>query len=69
MVSLYRSPSEADWLADRHYLWHEPTSRCLDLRDPFTAAGLVVHLPISPEEEDDDGPTDMLELLSQRATA
>ena len=60
---------EDDWLADWQYLWHEPSGRCLDLRDPFAAAGSVVHLPIPPEEEDDDGPTDVLELLIQRATA
>jgi hypothetical protein len=59
---------EEDWLADWQYLWHEPTGRCLDLRDPFRGAGTLVHLPVPPDAEDDDGPADVLELLTQRVT-
>jgi hypothetical protein len=59
---------ESDWLADWQYLWHEPTGRCLDLRDPFAASGKLVHLEVPPPDEEDDLPPDVLELLTRRAT-
>jgi proteasome accessory factor A len=64
---------ESDWLADWQYLWHEPSGRCLDLRDPFSGESRLVNLPLPPEDddEDEDYRPDVLELLAaqQAATA
>jgi hypothetical protein len=57
---------DADWRADWQYLWHEPTGRCLDLRNPFGSEPRTVHLSVPVRtDEDEDLPIDVLDLLEQ----
>jgi proteasome accessory factor A len=40
---------EPEWAGDWQYLWHPPTQRCVDLRDPFSGASQAVHLDLPPD--------------------
>jgi hypothetical protein len=53
---------EGDWSGDWQYLWHPPTQRCLDLRDPFSGEQRVSRL----EMPEDISPVhaDVLDLLT-----
>lgn len=52
------------WAADWQYLWHAPSNRCVDLRNPFASDHRLVTL--TPPAE---GPVNVLELLETAAGA
>ncbi len=53
---------EGDWTGDWQYLWHPPSQRCVDLRDPFRGELRLLHLDMPEDVE----PThaDVLDLLA-----
>jgi hypothetical protein len=66
-AGVVQAQGEPDWRGDWQYLWHEPSGRCLDLRDPFSGEVRMVHLtvpkPAEDEDEDETIPIDVLDLL------
>jgi hypothetical protein len=60
---------EAAWTCDWQYLWHEPSHRCVDLRNPFSDERRLVSLPVQEDEEDHLGVLEMLEQLDAPAVA
>lgn len=58
---------EANWFADWQYLWHPPTGRCLDLRDPFSAEGHLRQLTVPDGVEPVSA--DVLDLLHEQSVA
>jgi hypothetical protein len=64
--SWIRDHHEPGWRADWQYLWHPPTGRCLDLRDPFSGELRLAQLP--PAQSDDQVyRTDVMGLLRRPA--
>jgi proteasome accessory factor A len=56
---------EGDWSADWQYLWHPPSQRCLDLRDPFRGEQQVLRLEMPEDVEPVEA--DVLDLLADPA--
>jgi proteasome accessory factor A len=42
---------EGEWGGDWHYLWHAPTARCVDLRNPFSGELCVRQLDVPADVE------------------
>jgi hypothetical protein len=51
---------EAGWRVNWHYLWHPPTGRCVDMRDPFTSEVREVQMEATPDDDDDTDVDDIL---------
>jgi proteasome accessory factor A len=54
---------EGDWSGDWQYLWHPPSQRCLDLRDPFCGEQRVGRLEMP--EDVPPAHADVLDLLAE----
>jgi hypothetical protein len=56
---------EGEWTGDWQFLWHPPSQRCVDMRDPFSGHRKVVHLDMPEDVEPRHA--DVLDLLSNLA--
>jgi hypothetical protein len=56
---------EPEWAGDWQYLWHPPSLRCVDLRNPFSGERRVLHLEVPDEVPATHA--DVLELLAAPA--
>jgi hypothetical protein len=56
---------EPDWTGDWQYLWHPPSLRCVDLRDPFGGERRLVYLEVPADTA--PAHADVLDLLANSA--